>query len=174
MRLDRYGHSFALVGLLALAACNRDAAAEAPVTVKPGLYEASLSGRANSPFYSPAPGELDKKTCVTAASAENFPQKFARTYFTFDDSCGGPLAERKGNAISGKVSCPFDRSRVTGELVIAFDGTVSEESVDVAAVARIENLQGEPEDRAEIEATPLVKDGIDMKLSVRRVGDCPA
>ena len=153
-------------------ACGGDPAAEAPVTVKPGLYEASLSGRGNSPFFMAAPTSLEKRVCVTADEAEHFPQMYARKYLAMEGACGGPLAERAGNRISGKVVCPFERGSVTGELTTEFEGTVSAEAVAVEAVSKLAITGGEGDKRARIENSALAKDGVDLQLDIRRVGDC--
>ncbi|WP_310467875.1 DUF3617 family protein [Sphingomonas sp.] len=167
------GLKIVVAGLLcALAACGGDPAAEAPITVTPGLYEASLTGRGNSPFFMAAPAALDKRVCVTADEAQHFPQMYARKYLAMEGACGGPLAERAGNRISGKVVCPFERGSVIGELTTEFDGTVSAEAVAVEAVSKLAITGGDGDKRARIEDSALAKDGVDLKLDIRRVGDC--
>ena len=166
-------HLLSFVAILAgaLAGCGGDPATQEPVKIEPGMYEATLGGRAYGPFYASAPKELEKRSCVTPDEVDTFPQSFTRKYLSMEGSCGGPLAERTGNRITGKVTCPFNGDGVTGEIETTFEGTVSERSVDVAAVTKLKDLQGDPEELAELEATPLVE-GVDLKLSISRVGDC--
>ena len=163
--------SFVSILAGALAGCGGDPATQEPVKLQPGLYEATLDGRAYGPFYASAPAALEKRSCVTADEVDTFPQSFTRKYLSMEGHCGGPLAERAGNLITGKVTCPIDEDGVTGDLETTFKGTVSERSVDVAAVTKLKDLQGDAEEVAELEATPL-KEGIDLRLTISRVGDC--
>lgn len=155
----------------ALAGCGGDPAAQEPVKIQPGMYEATLGGRAYGPFYASAPKELEKRSCVTPDEVDTFPQSFTRKYLQMEGMCGGPLAERTGNRITGTVTCPFNGDGVTGEIETTFEGTVKEQSVDVDAVTKLTNLQGDPEEIAEIGETPLVQ-GVELRLTISRVGDC--
>ena len=161
-----------VVGLAALSGCGSDPAAEAPVNVQPGLYAASLGGRAFGPFYAAAPKELDKKVCVYPEDVETFPQMYARKYLSMEDACGGELAERVGNRITGKVTCPLDKGELTGRLVTRFEGDVAQDSITVRAVTKLEDLQGDPGQVASVQGTPLTEEGIDLMLKITRVGDC--
>jgi hypothetical protein len=160
--------------LIALAACGRDAAAEQPIEVRPGLYEAKLQHESFGPFRASTPSELDRRKCVSPSEADTFPQSFTRKYLSMEDACGGPLAERTGNRISGEVSCPLNKDGGSGNLVTRFEGDVSEEQVDVRAVTKAEDLQGNPEMLAVLKDTDLAKEGIALTLTIKRIGDCPA
>ena len=163
--------SFVSILAGALAGCGGDPASQAPVKLQPGMYEAKLGGRAYGPFYASAPEELDKRSCVTADEVDTFPQSFTRRYLSMEGRCDGPLAERTGNLITGKVSCPISENGVTGALETSFEGTVSDQSVDVAAVTKVTGLQGDAEEIAELQATPL-GEGVDLRLTISRVGNC--
>ncbi len=161
--------AIAAASLLA-AGCSRDAAAEEPVQLKPGMYEVSLSG--GGAMFSSTPSELEKKSCVTADNAEFFPQTFTRRYLEMDDSCSGPLSERKGNQISGKLSCPLVESQVSGEIAMDYVGAVSPEAVTVKVKAKGTLTEADLSDRAKVENLALFQDGVTIKMAVKRVGDC--
>lgn len=173
MKQWRVGVLLGVGGCALLAGCARDPATEAPVQLRPGLYKASLQGRGDGPFSTGGPSELQKEVCVGADRAEFFPQMYVRQYLAMGEQCDGPLTERAGNQIKGKVICPLGDS-VRGQFVTSFEGAVSEEEVNVAAVTRLENLSGSPEQLAELEKTPLTGEGIDLQLTIARVGDCAA
>lgn len=161
----------ALCLVLLSSACGSDAATQAPVQLKPGLYKASYSASIYTPLKHSGEGEPAGKVCVSPDEAASFPQSYPRKHFSrLGASCGGPLTERVGNRITGKVVCS-NADGGPGDVTFEFEGDVAEEAVDVSAKLQLRL----PDDAAAAgELDPSALDDMRLELSLRRVGDCPA
>jgi hypothetical protein len=159
--------------LTGLAACDSDPAGQEPVQLKPGLYELSYTGAVHNPLEQVAPSSLSKEVCVSESDAATFPQSYPRKFFsTIGYSCGGPLSERVGNSIAGKVVCSMTDG-VSGNLTTNFTGEVSTDSLDVRAKLQM-NVVSDPAGKVPDDLDTSVLDDLELRLALRRVGDCPA
>lgn len=149
----------------ALSSCGGDPAAEEPVKVRPGLYEAKMS--AGFGPFSVAASEQESRSCVTEDETEHFPQVFTRKYLSMDGQCDGPLSERKGNLVTGKLTCPADDERT---LTINYTAKVRAESVDVDVKGEMTAKPSDLEETTTFESK--LSKGIDLGVKIKRVGDC--
>ena len=156
-----------LIGVgLALTGCaNADPASEAPVQVKPGMYEAEMS--AGFGPFSLGASETEKRSCVTADEVEHFPQVFTRRYLSMDGECDGPLSERKGNLVTGELTCAPDDDK---SIKLNYAATVREERVDVAIKGEI-GMTADMLEKSSETAAKLSR-AIEMSVAIKRIGDC--
>lgn len=143
-----------LLLVLMLGAC-RDAAAETPVDLKPGLYDISVTGdqylyaARNKPSTQKCFGDYETK------EVGRLPMLHA-TYR--DDDCTDKVEERQGNAIRGTRSCGRARFRDDDDWNATYVAEISEDGFIIKG-----------ETRDEFDETG----GMTMWRAVgRRVGDC--
>lgn len=152
--------------VLTLSGCAaRDPATEAPVQVKPGMYEAEMS--AGFGPFSLGASETSRRSCVTADEAEHFPQVFTRKYLSMDGACDGPLSERKGNLVTGELTCAPDEDKI---FKMQYAAAVSEEQVDVGIKGEI-GMSAEALEKSADTAAKLSR-AIKISVAIKRVGDC--
>lgn len=159
-RLVLAGATLALTGCAA-----RDPASETPVQVKPGLYEAEMS--AGFGPFSLGASETARRSCVTPDEVEHFPQVFTRRYLSMDGECDGPLSERKGNLVTGELTCAPDEDKVIN---FNYAATVSEQQVDVDLKGNI-GLSAEALEQSSETAAKLSR-AVTLSVAIKRVGDC--
>jgi hypothetical protein len=157
----------ALTLAICLAGCKRDPATEQPVQVKPGMYEAKMTAGFGPLSLSASEGS--RRSCVTADEAEHFPQVFTRRYLSMDGACDGPLSERTGNLVTGKMSCKADKGK---SLEMTYAAAVGEEAVDVTVEGTMQ-MSAELIEHSDSEVAKLSR-AVKLGVAIKRVGDCEA
>ena len=163
---------FSAAGLVTLSGCGTDPAKQEPVQLQPGLYKLSYSGASPQPFGRRSTSPEKDEVCVSPSDADSFPQTYPRRHWSkLGASCDGPLTERVGNHIAGKVACSA-MDGASGNVSVHFEGEVAEDSLDVSIEFKA-NLSGLPAAEAAKLDTSALND-LDLRMSLRRIGDCPA
>jgi len=111
--------------VLPLAACS-SAESETPVDLKPGQYEivfAGLNGATST-----------KSHCILAEEATAFPSDPVSRFLPsgLRDSCNSQ-GGRKGNALTGTLTCKLEGTDSRSELKLDWNGRMNTDSFDVRA-----------------------------------------
>lgn len=149
-------HKFIGTGLafLMLGACS-DAASQAPVDLKPGLYDINVSG---DQYLYAARNEPRAQKCFTDFEAKEV-GRLPMLHATYrDDDCTDTVEGRQGNAIKGKRFCSRAAFRDNDDWQATYVAEISEDGFIIKG-----------ETRDEFDETG----GITQWRAVgRRVGDC--
>jgi Protein of unknown function (DUF3617) len=147
---------FSLLPLAAAMAACSNAESEAPVDLKPGQYDIIFTG-----FHS-ATGT--KSHCITAEEASAFPSDPVTRYLPDElrNSCE-PQGQRKGNALTGTLSCKFEGSDTASELTLNWTGRMHADSFEITADGALKDLNA-PEG-----ASP---NRTHATVTGKRTGDC--
>ncbi len=133
----------ATAGMLVTACTNeRDATKEIPVDPLPGLYDVSLSGAG---LLKAGGREGPHEFCVTEANRFTFSHTLVKKFYQFHYSCVGKPSPRLGNAIAGEISCAADPKLAQGANRFVYQGTVSEDAVDITVQMKLDAVIREDE-----------------------------
>jgi hypothetical protein len=132
------------------------------------MYEAKMTAGWGPLSLSASEGS--RRSCVTADETEHFPQVFTRKYLSMDGQCDGPLSERTGNLVTGKLTCKgLDDGK---SLELTYAAAVGEEAVDVTVEGHIlmspDLIENSDSDVAKLSRA------VTLGVAIKRVGDCDA
>ena len=118
--------------VFALAACS-SAENETPVDLTPGQYEivfAGLNGASGT-----------KSRCITPTAASNFPLDPVSRFMPAElrDSCESQ-GQRKGNALTGTLTCRFAGTDSESELTLKWSGTMASDNFEVTADGDLKDM----------------------------------
>jgi hypothetical protein len=141
--------------LLALAACS-SAESETPVDLKLGQYQLVFAG------INGANGT--KEHCVMAEEAASFPSDPVTQFLpsALRNSCDAH-GERKGNAVSGTLTCKIEGTDSKSELTLNWKGRMHEDSFEVQADGFLKDANA-PEGSS--------PNATSASVTGKRVGDC--
>jgi hypothetical protein len=155
---------------LVLGACKvQDPATQAPVTMKPGAYETSLSGPIaglQGPGANPT-----HKICIQTAS-ETTPKLLITDLMVLGEYCNMPSFTRQGNALTGKSVCPMDPSRATGTASTEFTGTVAEDAIDGTIAYKLDAHPIDAAQDKDLQNAALLMQSVKITFKARRLGEC--
>lgn len=161
---------------LNLAACSqpRDAANEAPISPRGGLY--SISSDAGA-FGMSSPVPLNDSTpstiCVRDNEGDGWIYKAVRELATKGPECRTDSSGRTGNAIKGRVECQLPRSEGGGVLAMDYSGAVSEDAVDLTGkITPPQNIGAKGLSENEEVNLRMLLQVMDVSIKIRREGDC--
>lgn len=163
---------------LALASCGgpaRDAASEAKVDMKPGLY--TITGGAKgipSAASANAPGGGPKDVCLTPGRLDGWPLPFVRQYAALHPGCESQGLKRTGNAFSGTYECPVDPDRATGSATVTYEGEISptETVLRTNVQMNVEPVNASEEDKRDMALAKTAMSHITLVFRATRKGDC--
>jgi hypothetical protein len=161
---------------LSLAACSepRDAANEAPISPRGGLYSITNDAGAFG-MSSPVPlnDSPPRKICVRDNEGDGWIYKAVREMATKGPECRTESSGRAGNAIKGRVECQLPRSEGGGVLSLDYSGVVSEEAVDLTGkITPPQNIRADSLSEDEEAKLRLLLQVMDLSIKIRREGDC--
>lgn len=124
-------------------------------------------------FKAPMLGADIKKTteakrCITG-DPEYVPTKLVRSYIALAPECATARFERKGNQLTGSVTCPLDEQRAKGKAVVTFDGTIAETSLSGTMTIDMQ-ITSSQDPQAGAAAALLSK--VPIPFRAERAGDC--
>lgn len=149
--------SLALAALVLTAAC-RDAASEAPVDLKPGLYDIAATGES---YIEIEPSSKSGQKCFSDYEAREFarfPMGMATRKW---DGCSDTNQPRQGNLVTGQRYCTIASFRDDDERVMTYRAEISTDGFAILGETK------DKEDGSGPETGP-------WRVIGRRVGDCPA
>lgn len=153
------------IATLLLAGCGSDSASEAPVDMQPGAYLVDFKAPM---FGADIAKTTEAKRCITG-EAQYVPTKLVRSYITLAPECATAKFERKGNQLTGSVTCPLDPQRATGKAVVSFDGTIAETSLSGTMTIDMQ-ITSSQDPQAQTAAALLSK--VPIPFRAERTGDC--
>jgi Protein of unknown function (DUF3617) len=153
------------IATLSLAGCGSEAVNQAPVDMQPGAYLVDFK----APMFG---ADISKTTeasrCITG-DPKDVPSKLVRSYISLAPECAEAKFERKGNQLTGSVTCPLDEDRATGKAVVSFDGTIAKASL--SGTMKIDmQITASQDLQAQIAAGLLSK--VPIPFRAERTGDC--
>lgn len=163
--------------LLLLAGCRGDPAAETPIAMMPGLYEVQLPGMSLAGVSVPgADTSASKKLCLRPGDGEYFAQRVVRESLVVE-GCADPVNERVGNQLSTTIRCSIEREEeeASGDWYLRGRGRIDEDAF--LSDFKIDLTEVEIKDaevRSGAQAIQALQGVGSMRISARRVGDCPA
>lgn len=151
--------------MLSLGACGKDASQDVPVEMQPGAYLVDFKAPM---FGADISKTAEARRCITG-EPQYVPTKLVRSYIALAPECATARFERKGNRLTGSVTCPLDEDRVTGKAVVTFDGTIAETSL--SGTMKIDmQIASSPDPQAAAAAALLSK--VPIPFRAERTGDC--
>ena len=140
---------------LALASCS-SADSENPVNLKPGQYEIAFQGLNGA--------TSTKSHCITDEEAGNFPSDPVSRFLpaALRDECE-PQGSRKGNALTGTLTCTVEGPDTRAELKLNWSGRMHVDSFAIEADGVLKDLNG-PEGAAANQSH--------VTLTGKRTGEC--
>ncbi|WP_310532649.1 DUF3617 family protein [Novosphingobium sp.] len=153
------------IATLLLAGCGSDAANEAPVDMEPGAYLVDFKAPM---FGADISKTIDGKRCITG-DPEYVPTKLVRSYISLAPECATAKFERKGNQLTGSVTCPLDPQRATGKAIVTFDGTIAETSL--SGTMKID-MQITASQDPQAQAAAALMSKVPIPFRAERTGDC--
>lgn len=156
--------------MLVLAACGRDAAAEAPVQMRPGVYEISAPGGILDQLN--GPGEIDDRHCLAPGSEEAFPRIVLRPMLELQ-GCSDADFDRRGNLIMGSAVCTIDPNHGAGQWELAARAMISADRLDAKLEFKIDpELLNDPEAKRGYKMIERFQNAGLISVTAERIGDC--
>ncbi len=159
-----------------VAACDDapDPKDEAPIKLRPGLYQISVGGAV---LRRKAQSEPAASICVGASETEMFPYELAEKRFTVHGACRPQRFPREGNFISGEVVCAADPKMATGTTRYAYEGVVAEDGVSLEARMKLDvemkdKAGGEGVSERQLRLAMKAVEQIRSTIEAERVGEC--
>ncbi len=153
------------IATLSLFGCGSDGVNDTPVDMQPGAYLVDFRAPM---FGADISKTTEAKRCITG-NPKDVPSKLVRSYISLAPECATAKFERKGNQLTGSVTCPLDEDRATGKAIVTFDGTIAESSL--SGTMKIDmQITASQDPQAKIAAGLLSK--VPIPFRAERTGDC--
>ncbi|MEJ6009273.1 DUF3617 domain-containing protein [Novosphingobium aquae] len=138
---------------------------EAPVDMQPGTYLVDFKAPM---FGADIAQTTEAKRCIKG-DPEYVPTKLVRSYILLAPECATAKFERKGNQLTGSVTCVLDQQLATGKAIVTFDGTIAETSL--RGTMKIDmRITASQDPQAQAAAALLSK--VPIPFRAERTGDC--
>jgi hypothetical protein len=136
------------------------------MNMQPGAYRVDFK----APMLGADIAETNEaKRCITG-DPKDVPTKLVQSYIALAPECAAAKFERKGNRLTGSVTCPLDGTQASGKAVVTFDGTIGETSLSGTMNVDMQ-LTASQDPQAQVAAALLSK--MPIPFRAERIGDCP-
>jgi hypothetical protein len=164
-----------LLLLPVLSACSNPAT-ETPVDMKPGLYQAELSGQFaglvdTGDMYKD--GKQKSISFCYRGLSDGYPVAPIEELINPEGRCGRPGLDRRGNMLTLTGACGIDPDKGVGQIKYTYTGKISETSLvgDIKAEADIPVIN-DPSINVTSDQMNAMASMYKMHVKIDRVGDC--
>jgi len=169
-------HALAILACAAgLTGCAKSPEQEGPIPIRPGLYQADLSGSVASFMVSTGAGPgkaLSRTLCLSGSDSDNI-QNLVSLGLLDSSKCQTNHGSRIGNAISAGSVCPVEPGKGSGSASLSFSGVTTPEGLTGAYQFHLDIApNGKDIDPQTLAAAKVMTGLIKIEARFKRIGDC--